>query len=154
MTDGGVVIDNQGVETKQFHIRDGMGIRLWKRAGYQAGLITGRNSHIVQLRAAELSLDVVRQGVDDKLSALAQILTECEVTVEQVCFVGDDLLDLPVISAVGLGVAVADGAEEVRKAADYTTSVAGGRGAIRETVELILKNQGRWDDLIHKYLGT
>jgi YrbI family 3-deoxy-D-manno-octulosonate 8-phosphate phosphatase len=154
MTDGGVVIDNQGVETKRFHIRDGLGIRLWRRAGYQAGLITGRNSHIVQLRAAEMSLDLVRQGVDDKLSALTQILEECAVTAEQVCFIGDDLLDLPVIRAVGLGIAVADAAEEVRKAADYTTSVPGGSGAVREAVEVILKNQGRWDDLIRKYLGT
>lgn len=153
-TDGGVVLDNQGIETKTFHIRDGFGIKLWMRAGYRFGLVTSRNSHIVQVRANELGIDIVRQGVAEKLSAVRQITEDLNLAMENVCYLGDDLPDLPVIRAVGLGVAVADAAEEVRQGADYTTSVPGGRGAVRETVELVLKNQRRWDDLLQKYAGA
>ena len=151
MTDGGLIFDNQGVESKQFQTRDGMGIRIWRRAGNQFGIITGRSSQIVRVRSAELGIDIVRQGVLDKLPIGLQIISEAGLTPEQVCYVGDDLPDLTLIDAVGLGVAVADASEEVRRTAHYTTSVPGGRGAVREVIELILKNQNRWDDLIRKY---
>jgi len=153
LTDGGVILDNRGIETKTFHIRDGTGIKIWRRAGYRFGLVTGRNSHIVQLRAAELDVEIVRQGVDDKLRVVKQIIDELGLAPESACYIGDDLPDLPVIRSVGLGVAVADAAEEVRREAHYTTSVAGGKGAVREAIEMILKNQRRWDDLILKYQG-
>ncbi len=153
MTDGGLIFDNQGVESKQFQTRDGMGIRIWRRAGNQFGIITARSSQIVRVRSAELGIDIVRQGIEDKLPIGFQIISEAGLTPEQVCYVGDDLPDLALIDAVGLGVAVADAAEEVRRTANYTTSVPGGRGTIREVVELILKNQNRWDDLIRKYGG-
>ncbi|MEX0939154.1 MAG: HAD hydrolase family protein [Pirellulales bacterium] len=154
LTDGGVWFDNQGIEAKQFHIRDGMGIHLWQRAGYRCGLVTGRTSQVVKLRAAELGINILRQGIGEKLIAVQQILDELNLSAEQACYVGDDLNDLPVIRSVGLGVAVADAADEVRQAAHYTTSMDGGRGAVRETVELILKNQHRWDDLIRRYFTT
>jgi YrbI family 3-deoxy-D-manno-octulosonate 8-phosphate phosphatase len=154
LTDGGVVLDNQGIESKKFHIRDGLAIKLWKRVGHRVGLVSSRNSHIVQVRADELGIDIVRQGVEDKLPVVKQILAELELQPHEVCYVGDDLPDLPVIAAVGLGVAVADPAAQVRRAAPYTTSAAGGTGAVRETVELVLKSQRRWDDLIQKYIGT
>jgi 3-deoxy-D-manno-octulosonate 8-phosphate phosphatase (KDO 8-P phosphatase) len=153
MTDGSVVFDNQGIETKLFHIRDGLGIKLWRRAGYRFGMITGRSSHIVRMRAAELGVDIVRQGVDDKLAVAEQIVAEAGLTPQQVCYVGDDLPDLPPMRYVGFAVAVADGSEELRRAAHYVTTAPGGRGALRETIELILKAQGRWDDLIQKYRG-
>jgi 3-deoxy-D-manno-octulosonate 8-phosphate phosphatase (KDO 8-P phosphatase) len=151
LTDGHVVFDNQGIETKHFHIRDGMGIKLWQRAGYRFGLITGRSSHIVKIRAAELGIDIVRQTAEDKLPAMQEILRQTGVEPAQVCYIGDDLPDLPVIRAVGLGVAVADACPEARAAAQYVTSRGGGRGAVRETIELVLKAQHRWDELLQRY---
>ncbi|MGD0519136.1 MAG: HAD hydrolase family protein [Thermoguttaceae bacterium] len=152
LTDGRIIIDNQGVETKQFHARDGMGIHLWQKAGYRFGLITLRSSQIVKLRVAELGIDIARQGVENKQNAMRQILAELQLSPDQACYIGDDLPDLSVMCGVGLGVAVADACEELRKAAHYVTTQAGGAGAVRETVELILKSQRRWDQLIQAYL--
>ncbi|MEQ8208782.1 MAG: HAD-IIIA family hydrolase [Lacipirellulaceae bacterium] len=151
LTDGGVILDNQGVESKRFSIRDGQGIRLWQQAGGQVGIVTGRSSQIVKLRAAELDIDILRQGVKDKLPMVEGIVAEQELTLEQVAYVGDDLPDLPVIKRVGLGVAVADAAEECRKGAAYVTSVGGGRGALRELIEVILKNTDRWEGAIKQF---
>ncbi len=152
LTDGGVILDNQGVESKCFNIRDGLAMRLWQQAGGQVGIITSRSSQIVKLRAAELDLQIVRQGVKDKLPDVKAIVTAANLRAEQVAYIGDDLPDVPVIRYAGLGVAVADAPEEVRDAADYVTSVPGGRGALRELVELLLKNTDRWDDVIRKYV--
>jgi YrbI family 3-deoxy-D-manno-octulosonate 8-phosphate phosphatase len=153
LTDGGVIFDNEGIEIKRFHIRDGLGIKLWQRAGHHFGIVTGRASHIVQLRAVELGVELVRQGVDDKLPAVKQIITEGGLTPEQVCYIGDDLPDLPVLRYVGLAVAVGDGCEELQRAAHYVTNAHGGRGALREVVELMLKAQGHWEDIVRKYGG-
>lgn len=151
LTDGGIIFDNQGIETKQFHIRDGLGIKLWQRAGYKLGLVTGRSSHIVKIRAAELGVDIVRQTAEDKLPAMLDILAGLKLQPSQVCYIGDDLPDLPAVRAVGLGVAVADACAELREAAHYVTVAPGGKGAVRETIEVILKAQRRWLDLIQKY---
>ncbi|MEN6404989.1 MAG: HAD hydrolase family protein [Thermoguttaceae bacterium] len=151
LTDGGIVFDNQGIESKRFHVRDGLGIRLWRKAGYRFGLITHRSSNLVRMRAAELGIDLVRQGVDDKQAAVCAIADELRLAPSQVCYLGDDLPDLPAIRAVGFGVAVADACPEVRKAAHYVTQLPGGSGAVREVVELILKAQARWEDLIQMY---
>jgi YrbI family 3-deoxy-D-manno-octulosonate 8-phosphate phosphatase len=151
LTDGQIVLDSQGIESKSFHIRDGMGIRLWQKAGYQFGLITLRSSHMVKVRAAELGIQIIRQGTDDKLAAVQQILSELRLQRRQVCYLGDDLPDLRTVRAVGLGVAVADACAELRQAAHYVTAAGGGAGAVREIIELILKAQRRWDDLIQAY---
>jgi YrbI family 3-deoxy-D-manno-octulosonate 8-phosphate phosphatase len=151
MTDGGIRLLDDGRQLMVFHIRDGMGIRLWREAGKRFGIITGRNLEAVRRRAADLHLDIVRQGVDDKLPAVDEIAAELNVRREQICYIGDDLLDLASIRSVGLSVAVADAAEEVRQAAKYVTSVRGGQAAVREVVELILKNTGRWEDVIRRY---
>lgn len=151
LTDGSVVFDNQGIETKQFHIRDGMGIRLWQRAGYHFGLITGRSSHIVKLRASELGIDLLRQGFEEKLPVAREVMAQLGLVPEQVCFIGDDLPDLAVMQAVGLGVAVGDACAEVRSVADYVTQLGGGKGSVRETIEWILKAKGRWGDLVRKF---
>jgi YrbI family 3-deoxy-D-manno-octulosonate 8-phosphate phosphatase len=148
LTDGGIEWNNQGIETKRFHVRDGMGIRLWHKAGYRFGLITLRSSHVVKVRAAELGIEILRQGTEDKLSAMKDILKELRLAASQVCYVGDDLPDLALVRAAGLGVAVADACAELRQAAHYVTTLPGGAGAIRETIELILKAQSRWEDLI------
>jgi 3-deoxy-D-manno-octulosonate 8-phosphate phosphatase (KDO 8-P phosphatase) len=153
LTDGGIWYDNQGVELKSFHIRDGLGIKLWQRAGFKFGILTARSSHIVKLRASELGVDLVRQGFEDKLPILHELLKELRLTPEQACYIGDDLTDLPVIRTVGLGAAVADAAAEVRAVAALVTRHAGGRGAVRELVETILKAKGRWEDVIQTYLS-
>lgn len=153
LTDGGIVYDNQGIEIKKFHIRDGLGIKLWQRAGHKFGLLTARTSHIVKVRAAELGVDIVRQGFETKLPVARDIFRELRLAPERVCYIGDDLTDLPVIRHVGLGIAVADAASEVRAVAAHTTRLAGGQGAVREVVELILKAQFRWDEIVQAYQG-
>ena len=154
LTDGGITFDNQGIEYKQFHVRDGLGIKLWQRAGGTFGLLTAHSSHIVRVRAAELGIDLIRQGFDDKLAVAQQILDQLHLTPDRVCYIGDDLADLPLIQFVGLGVAVADSTSDVLAIAHHTTQAGGGRGALRELVESILKSQGRWDELVRKYKTT
>jgi YrbI family 3-deoxy-D-manno-octulosonate 8-phosphate phosphatase len=151
LTDGGVIFDNQGIETKKFHIRDGLGIRLWQRAGHELGLITARTSHIVKVRAAELGIELLRQGFDDKLAVVREVSRQRGLELEKICFIGDDLPDLAAIRAVGLGVAVADAVPEIQNAAHYRTKLPGGQGAVRETIETILKAKDQWDDLIRKF---
>jgi YrbI family 3-deoxy-D-manno-octulosonate 8-phosphate phosphatase len=151
LTDGGVILDNQGVESKCFNIRDGLGIRLWQDAAGKAGIITGRSSQVVKLRAAELDLEVVRQGVSDKLAEMKAVAATLKLRPEEIAYIGDDLPDLPAVRFAGLGVTVADAPEELRAAAHYVTSVPGGRGAVREVVEVLLKNTGRWESVIRKY---
>jgi YrbI family 3-deoxy-D-manno-octulosonate 8-phosphate phosphatase len=151
LTDGGVLFDNQGIEIKQFHIRDGLGIKLWQKAGFRFGLLTARTSHIVKVRAAELDVRIVRQGFEDKLPTAKQLMEELDLTPEQVCHIGDDLTDLSLIRYAGLGVAVADAVKEVQDAAGYVTNVPGGRGAVREVVELLLRSKNRWNNLIRNY---
>ena len=152
LTDGAIWYDNQGVELKGFHIRDGLGIKLWQRAGFRFAILTARASHIVKVRAGELGIDIVRQGFEDKLPAAQEIIRECRLAPEQVCYIGDDLTDLPVMRAVGLGAAVADASPEVRTAAAFTTQLPGGRGAVRELIETLLKAKGRWEDAVQRYL--
>ncbi len=153
MTDGRIIFDTQGLESKQFHIRDGQGIRLWQQNGGLFGIVTGRSSQMVKMRAEELDIEIVRQGVGEKLPVVRAICEELQLEPRQVCYVGDDLPDIQPIAHVGLGVAVADAAEDVRQAADYTTSLAGGQGAIREVIELLLKNTDRWESTLRKYAG-
>ena len=154
LTDGRIWILESGEDQKAFHTRDGLGIELLHRAGLKSGLISGRVSGAVERRARDLGMSFIWQGHEDKLQAFAQTLVEAEVTNEQVAFVGDDLNDIPLMLQSGLAVAVADAAVETRDHAHYVTTARGGRGAIREVVELILKSQGRWDDLIRRYLAA
>lgn len=148
LTDGSIVIDNAGVETKSFYVRDGQGIKLWQRSGFTFGLLTARNSQIVKLRAAELEIEIVRQGSVDKLPIAREVFAQLGLTAEQVCYIGDDLQDLPVLWEVGLPVAVADAAKEVREAAKWITETRGGRGAVREVIERLLKAKGSWEHCI------
>jgi YrbI family 3-deoxy-D-manno-octulosonate 8-phosphate phosphatase len=154
LTDGFIILTNEGIEIKRFHIRDGLGIKVWHRAGGKFGLITGRNSHIVNVRAGELGIDIVRQGTVQKLAAVKEILAQLNLEPRQCCFIGDDLPDLAPMKYVGLGVAVADAALDVRQAADYVTTAAGGNGAVREVIEMILRSQQRWDDALNPYQAT
>jgi len=153
LTDGGLQYDNQGIEIKKFFVRDGLGVRLWQKAGFSFGLLTARNSHIVKLRAAELNIEIVRQGFEDKLPAAKGTIAELGLSPDQVCHIGDDLTDLPVMRYVGVGIAVADAVDEVRDAAAYVTKTPGGRGAVREAIEYVLKSKNRWEGLIRSYLA-
>ena len=151
LTDGGITYDNQGIETKIFHVRDGLGIKLWQGAGYRFGLLTARTSHIVKLRATELGVELVRQGFENKLPVAQEILEALELEPDQLCYVGDDLADLALVQFSGVGVAVADAVAEVREAADLVTKAAGGTGVVRELIETILKSQKRWTDIVRRY---
>ena len=151
LTDGGVTWSEDGVEQKTFHIRDGLGIRAWQRAGGRTGIITGRSSRIVERRAAELGIEFVRQGVEDKLAVAEEIVRECGLSWDHVAFVGDDLPDLPVVSRCGVGVAVADACPELVAAATLVTDRPGGRGAVRELVERMLRVRGGWQAIVDGY---
>jgi YrbI family 3-deoxy-D-manno-octulosonate 8-phosphate phosphatase len=151
LTDGGIQIIDDGRQMVTFHIRDGMGARLWREAGKKFGIVTGRDLESVRKRAAEMRIDVAKFGRDDKLAAVDEIAAELALSREQICYLGDDLLDLRAIQSVGLGVAVADAVEDVCRAARYVTSVSGGRAPLREVVELILQNTGRWEEAIRRY---
>ncbi len=153
LTDGRVALDDQGRESKRFHVRDGMGIRLWQECGGRFGLISSRRSEAVRRRAREMGMAVLVEGRDDKLAAAREVLEQAGLAPEEACFLGDDLLDVALIRAVGLGVAVADACEEARHAAHLVTQAPGGAGAVRELVEAILKAQGRWEAAIGPYLG-
>jgi 3-deoxy-D-manno-octulosonate 8-phosphate phosphatase (KDO 8-P phosphatase) len=139
LTDGGVTWNGGGVEQKTFNIRDGL------------GLVTGRSSDIVQIRAEELGIGIVWQGVEDKLATAAEVIATCGLSWEQTAFVGDDLPDLPVVMRCGLGVAVADACPEVAAAADLVTERPGGRGAVREVIERMLQARGEWAAIVREY---
>jgi 3-deoxy-D-manno-octulosonate 8-phosphate phosphatase (KDO 8-P phosphatase) len=153
LTDGGLIIHADGSESKRFHTLDGHGIHLWQRAGGKVALISGRTSSPVSRRAEELGISYVLQDCHFKLPALEQLLRDASLKAENAAYVGDDLMDLPCILRVGFGVAVANAVEEVKAQADYVTARAGGSGAVREVIEYILKNSGRWDDLMSRYLA-
>ncbi len=151
MTDGSISYDNNGVETKHFHVRDGHGIKLLLRAGIEVGIITGRESDIVLKRATELGITRVFQGAKNKLEPYEQILQDTGFADSQIAYVGDDLIDLPILRRVGFAVAVADAAVEIRPWVDYITSVGGGKGAVREVCDLLLKQGGSWEKVTARY---
>lgn len=152
LTDGRIWILENGEDQKAFHTRDGLGIDLLHRAGLKSGIISGRISSALERRAQSLGVSYLWQGRDDKRQAFADTLAQAQVTSEEVAFVGDDLTDLPLMTQSGLAIAVADAVAEVKGHAHYVTLAKGGKGAVREVVELILKAQGRWDDLVKSYL--
>ena len=153
LTDGRIWVMENGGDQKTFHTRDGLGIELLHRAGLKSGIISGRISGAVERRARGLGMSFVCQGCEDKQKAYADTLVEAGLTNAEVAFIGDDLNDLPLMLQSGLGVAVADAALETRQHAHYMTTARGGRGAVREVIELILKSQGRWNELVKQYLA-
>lgn len=152
MTDGSITYTSSGEELKSFNVKDGAGMKYWARAGHAAGIITGRSSPVVLRRAKELDIAFVEMDAKSKLPALEAMLSAADVSLAEVAMIGDDLPDLPLIRRVGLGIAVADAVEEVKDAAAMITHTPGGRGAVREAVEFILKSQERWDGIMERYL--
>ena len=138
LTDGGIYIDDRGVETKRFDVRDGQGITLLRRAGIEVGFITGRSSNIVRVRARELGVKIIHQGVQQKLDAYKKVKRNTGLTDESIAYVGDDIADIPILRETGLAIVVGDAWTETKPHADYVTNAGGGRGAIREVAELLL----------------
>ena len=152
LTDGRIWVLEGGEDQKAFNTRDGLGLELLHRAGLKSGVISGRVSSALSRRAEKLGMSYVRQGCENKEQAFAEIVADAGVTNEEVAFAGDDLNDIPLMLKSGLALAVADAAIETRHHAHYVTEASGGHGAVREIVELILKSQDRWDDLVRRYL--
>lgn len=148
LTDGRVIYTDRGDEIKEFHVRDGSGIKYWRQSGKRVAIVSGRSSSVVARRATELGIDLVIQGADEKSLALMRILTETGLSADRVCAVGDDLPDLPVLRRCGIAVAVADAAPEVKAVAHYQTIVPGGRGAVREVIEWLMRGQGSWEPML------
>ncbi len=148
LTDGTVVVGPDGWEAKPFFIRDGAGIVMAQREGLPVGLLSGRPSAATAQRAAELGIDLVVQGGPDKRAAFARILEDRRLDGSDVAYMGDDLLDLPILRQVGLSAAPADATQDVLSRVHWVSTLAGGRGAVREFIELILRSRGRWDALV------
>lgn len=153
MTDGRLYFDQSGQEMKAFSTRDGMGIKALQRSGIPVALITGRQSAMVTQRAHELGIDLVFQGADDKLQALQAILNASGLSAEQICYAGDDWIDLPMLSRVGFSATVADADPIVRQHVDWVSAEAGGMAAVRALCNLILAAQGKLDTLMQEYLS-
>jgi 3-deoxy-D-manno-octulosonate 8-phosphate phosphatase (KDO 8-P phosphatase) len=151
LTDGGIFIDDRGIETKRFDVRDGQGITLLRRAGIDVGFITGRSSTIVRIRARELGVGILYQGVQNKAETYQRIKRKSSLADAHIGYVGDDLADVPILRHVGLAIVVQDARDVVRPYADYITQAKGGEGAVREVCELILKAQGHWDAFTRPY---
>ena len=152
LTDGTLVIHDDGSESKHFNSLDGHGIRMWRRTGLQIALISGRASEPTTRRAEQLEIEYVFQDCHFKLPTFKKLLEQIDLPPEKAAFIGDDLTDLPVIRYAGFGVAVANAVAEVKRYADYVTKRPGGGGAVREVIEYILKHSDRWQELMKRYL--
>lgn len=151
LTDGSVLLSDLGHETKRFNVKDGLGISLWRRLGGEVAVITGRSGLAVRHRLEELGVRHLYGGSSDKLTDLQSAASACGVTLAEIAFVGDDLPDLPAMRACGYPVAVSDAAAEVRAVAAFVTASQGGRGAVRETVEHLLRTQNRWNEALSMF---
>ncbi len=151
MTDGRVIMDDSGREIKNFDVRDGHGIKLIQRYGIRVVLLTGRKSEVVLHRARDLEIKEVYQKVFNKKEVLVKILKKNKLTAAEAAFIGDDVIDIPVLKAVGFSAAVADALDVVKKSVDYITQNKGGRGAVREVCDMLLQAQGKWPEIAAKY---
>jgi 3-deoxy-D-manno-octulosonate 8-phosphate phosphatase (KDO 8-P phosphatase) len=151
LTDGMIIINDQGFESKHFDVKDGHGLKVLMRYGIGVALITGRRSSVVEHRARDLGIQEVYQGVWNKVEVFDEILRKRNLCPEQTAYVGDDIVDIPLMRRVGFAVAVQDAAEDTKTIAHYVTKKKGGRGAVREVCEIILKAQDHWQDVARKY---
>ncbi len=151
LTDGGVIIHPDGSESKVFNVLDGHGIRMWHRAGLKTAIMSGRTAEATKLRAGQLEIAYVYQECTEKVPAFERLLKESDLSANEVAYIGDDVLDLPVMRRAGFAVAVNNATEDVKQHAHYVTSRSGGRGAVREMIEYILKKTGRWTELMERY---
>jgi 3-deoxy-D-manno-octulosonate 8-phosphate phosphatase (KDO 8-P phosphatase) len=153
LTDGTIILNADGGETKFFNSLDGHGIRMWQRAGLKVALLSGRLSDPTKRRAKQLEIEYVFEDCHDKLPVLEKFLKQINLTPEAAAYIGDDLMDIPIVRYVGFGIAVANAVDEVKHYADYVTTRSGGHGAVREAIEYILKQSGRWPELMKRYIS-
>ena len=153
MTDGRIIFDSNGIESKFFNVKDGHGIKMLQRGGIEVAIISGRGSQVVTNRAAELGISIVHQKSLDKLAPYNSILAETGLIDEEVAFIGDDLIDIPVLKRVGFAAAPCDAVSEVLPLVHYVTSKSGGWGAVREVSDMLLKAQGKWAELTDRYFA-
>ncbi|MDH5202261.1 MAG: 3-deoxy-manno-octulosonate-8-phosphatase KdsC [Nitrospirota bacterium] len=151
LTDGSIILDNEGNEFKAFHVRDGHGIKMLIKAGIHVALITGRYSKVVERRAHELGITEIYQKSHDKRVAYRQLVKKYSVDEKDVAYIGDDIVDIPLLKRAGFSVVVADADDEVKAAAMLTTKKRGGKGAVREICDFLLKAKGLWKDIIDEY---
>ena len=154
LTDGRIWMSSDGEEQRSFHVRDGHGIRMGQRGGLSFGIISGRESKVVSQRAEELDIEEVHQRIYDKLGRYDEILARLGLDDAAVCYIGDDLVDLPVLRRVGLAAAPADADADVLAACHWVSSHAGGHGAVRELIELLLRSRGTWPAVTERYFST
>jgi len=152
LTDGTIIYNDDGVETKVFHVRDGLGIRLLMDAGVQVGIVTGRAGRALRHRCDNLGIRLLFDGVRDKAAVLPSISRETGIAPENMAFVGDDFPDIPLLKRVGVAIAVNDAHELVRRQVNLVTAEKGGKGAVREVCEAILKAKGLWDAACDNFL--
>lgn len=152
LTDGKIYLGNEGEEYRAFFVRDGLAIRLGQSAGLSFGILSGRNSPLVDRRARELGIEQIHQGILDKGTQIDRIGEETGLKPEQICFVGDDLIDIPALRRAGLAVCPADACQETSRFAHYICNNRGGEGAVREVVDLVLRASGRWDRAVRRFL--
>ena len=153
LTDGTIIYSDAGTEIKTFNVRDGLGLRLLMDAGVQVGIITGRKSNALLMRCRDLGIDLVFQGVKDKLKALQTILSQTNIPADRIAFMGDDLPDLAVYDSVGYFITVEDAPFELLARAHYITTCKGGKGAVREVCEKFLKAKGQWPEIVQRFLA-
>lgn len=153
LTDGSITYSDSGEQIKSFHSRDGLGLRLLMDSGIGVGIITGRKSKALEYRCENLGITLLFDGIKDKSKALDTISARTGIAAENIAFVGDDLIDLPVMKRVGLSFCVPEAPEEVKTHSDIITSQKGGRGAVREICDSILKARGLWDAILNQYLS-
>lgn len=152
LTDGRITYTGSGDDIKNFHVRDGSGLKMWMGLGKKVAILSGRTSETVSRRAKELGIATVKQGQADKLPAVQAILAELGLTPEQACAMGDDLPDLPVFRHCAMGIAVADACDELKQSAAFVTKAPGGAGAVREAIEWLLKQSGQWPGVVEGFL--
>ncbi len=153
LTDGRIIRSSDGRESKVFDVMDGTGITLAHLAGIRTAIISGRKSEVTSLQAMELGINEVHQVSGSKEEILDRLIGEFELREKEIAFVGDDLLDIPLLRRVGWAVAVSNAHAEVKKICHYVTQRNGGRGAVREAIEMIIKSQGKWKEVVEKFLG-
>ena len=151
LTDGRIVYADYGDELKFFDVQDGAGLVFWHRSGLKSAIITARTSRLMKRRAKEMRVDVLIQGALMKLPPYERLLKRWHLSDDQVCCIGDDVMELPLLRRVGLAVAVPNAVEDVRQISHYITQRPGGRGAVREVIDQILKAKGLWDAVIDRY---
>ena len=153
MTDGGIFLLPDGGEIKRFDVQDGHGIVLWRRAGHAAGVLTGRGSRALELRVEQLGIEFLVQRSLDKRASFDELVERAGIAPDAIAYMGDDVVDVPLMRRVALAVAPPNAVPEAIEAAHAVTEREGGRGAVRETVDFLLRAQGRWDGLMARYLG-